>query len=157
MPVFRLGYALMMPWVLPFFFCAELLSFKMAFAEKDTVTRLCGDSCQIARILILKISYQFCQGYGSSISFSPLCCCWTYKEFLCSASACFLKEYFLSINLFRENKYENSTYLILLHSVEGCKTHMQTLECVAVRRNVTELWDWQNCVCTDLGWECYVF
>lgn len=46
-----------------FFSCAELLSFKMFFAEKDIITRLYGDGCQMARILILKISYQFCQGY----------------------------------------------------------------------------------------------
>lgn len=67
MPVFTLGYALMMPWVLPFFFfffsVLSYFHFKMFFAEKVIITRFCGDGCQMARILILKISYQFCRGY----------------------------------------------------------------------------------------------
>jgi len=37
------------------------------------------------------------------------------------------------MHLFRGDESEDSTYLVLLHPVQGCRMYTETLECLAVK------------------------
>lgn len=142
------------------FFYVWPLRFKMVFAErKITSLSIGGDKWQwqMPGILLLKISHKLCQGSGVSVSFSLICCCWSSIKNLFTQHLPVFLRIVLRMYLFKGYESENLTYFILLHPIQGCRVYMQTLECLAVKRNVTKLRVWPSWVCTGLGWEFYFF